>query len=220
MYIFFFSHQSHLSLTVASFPSSTLSAPPVPYDFFVPWQKPPLTPWNWLKAPFSGAPRPPSHPAITAFPTAPSLLFFTGQVSGGLFSLHPQFLKTSSPLVAFERGKKAWDWKVPTKAIHGSNLDTFFLILWRRKWQPTPVLLPGESHGQRNLSGYSPWSCKELDTVERLHFLCEQSCILPGCTWDFSGKNIGVVGYFLLQWGRVFLTQESNPRLMSEGQVR
>ena len=30
-------------------------------------------------------------------------------------------------------------------------------IPWRRKWQPTPVFLPGESHGQRNLVGYSPW---------------------------------------------------------------
>ena len=31
---------------------------------------------------------------------------------------------------------------------------------WRRKWQPTPVFLPGESHGQRSLAGYSPWGCK------------------------------------------------------------
>ena len=44
-------------------------------------------------------------------------------------------------------------------------------IPWRRKWQPTPVFLPGESHGQRSLAGYSPWGCKELDTTERLHFL-------------------------------------------------
>ena len=33
-------------------------------------------------------------------------------------------------------------------------------IPWRRKWQPTPALLPGESHGQRNLAGYSPWGCR------------------------------------------------------------
>ena len=42
-------------------------------------------------------------------------------------------------------------------------------IPWRRKWQPTPVFLPGKSHGQRSLAGYSPWGCKELDTTERLH---------------------------------------------------
>ena len=42
-------------------------------------------------------------------------------------------------------------------------------IPWRRKWQPTPVFLPGESHGQRSLAGYSPQGRKELDTTERLH---------------------------------------------------
>ena len=44
-------------------------------------------------------------------------------------------------------------------------------IPWRRKWQFTPVLLPGKSHGQRSLVGCSPWGHKELDTTERLHFL-------------------------------------------------
>jgi len=39
-------------------------------------------------------------------------------------------------------------------------------ISWRRKWQPTPVFLPGKSNGQRSLMGYSP--CKELGTVEPL----------------------------------------------------
>ena len=37
-----------------------------------------------------------------------------------------------------------------------------------KKWQPTPVFLPGESHGQRSLAGCSPWGCKESDTTERL----------------------------------------------------
>ena len=44
-------------------------------------------------------------------------------------------------------------------------------IPWRRKWQPTPVFLPGKFHGQRSLAGYSPWDRKESDTTERLtHF--------------------------------------------------
>ena len=45
-------------------------------------------------------------------------------------------------------------------------------IPWRRKWLPTPVILPGESHGQRNLKGYSPWGHTESGTTERLmlHF--------------------------------------------------
>ena len=39
---------------------------------------------------------------------------------------------------------------------------------WRRKWQSTPALLPGKSHGWRSLLGYSPWGHKESDTTERL----------------------------------------------------
>ena len=41
-------------------------------------------------------------------------------------------------------------------------------IPWRRKWQPTPVFLPGEYHGHRVLAGYSPWDHKELDITKRL----------------------------------------------------
>ena len=42
-------------------------------------------------------------------------------------------------------------------------------IPWRRKWQPTPLFLPGKSQGQRNLMGYSPWRQKELDMTEQLN---------------------------------------------------
>ena len=49
---------------------------------------------------------------------------------------------------------------------------------WGRQWPPTPVLLPGKSHGQRSLVGCSPWGRKELDTTERLHFFhFSLSCI-------------------------------------------
>ena len=43
-------------------------------------------------------------------------------------------------------------------------------IPWRRKWQSTPALFHGKSHGQRSLIDYSPWGRKELDMTERLHF--------------------------------------------------
>ena len=52
-------------------------------------------------------------------------------------------------------------------------------IPWRRKWQPTPVFLPGESHGQRSLEGYSSWGHKELDVTEHLTLsllLCGMHC--------------------------------------------
>ena len=45
-----------------------------------------------------------------------------------------------------------------------------YLLLWRRKWQPTPVLLPGKSHGRRSLVGCSPWGRWGLDMTERLLF--------------------------------------------------
>jgi len=52
-----------------------------------------------------------------------------------------------------ETGFDLWVWK----------------LSWRRKWQPTPVFLPGKSRGQRSLMGYSPWGCKESDTTEQLN---------------------------------------------------
>ena len=68
----------------------------------------------------------------------------------------PQKLINWTSLVAqtVKPGFDPWVWKIP----------------WRRKWQSTPVLLPGKSHGQRILIGYSPWGCKESDTTEWLHF--------------------------------------------------
>ena len=50
----------------------------------------------------------------------------------------------------------------------------------RRQWQPTPVLLPGKSHGWRSLVGCSPWGCKESDMIELLRFHFSLSCIGEG----------------------------------------
>ena len=48
----------------------------------------------------------------------------------------------------------------------------FYLCIYRRRsrWHPTPVLLPGKSHGRRSLVGCSPWGCQGSDTTETLHF--------------------------------------------------
>ena len=53
-------------------------------------------------------------------------------------------------------------------------------IPWRRKWQSTPALLPGKSHGRRILIGYSPWGRKESDTTERHPFHFSLSCTGEG----------------------------------------
>ena len=60
-------------------------------------------------------------------------------------------------------------------------------IPWRRKWQPSPVFLPGKFHGQRSLVGYCPWGCKESDLAERTHNVqfCDRYKILE-CIFTLS----------------------------------
>ena len=62
-------------------------------------------------------------------------------------------------------------------------------IPWRRKWQPTPVLLPGKFRGQRSLVGYSTWVHKESDTTERTqthtHTYVQNILLLNVFTYDF-----------------------------------
>ena len=60
--------------------------------------------------------------------------------------------------------------KIYFKQIWDHVNQDLMIAFWRRKWQPTPVFLPGESHGRRSLVGYSPQGGKESDTTERLHF--------------------------------------------------
>ena len=59
------------------------------------------------------------------------------------------------------------------------------LLSWRKQWKPTPVLLPGESHGWRSLVGCSPWCCEESDMTERLHFH-----FLPSCIGEGNGNSL------------------------------
>ena len=68
-------------------------------------------------------------------------------------------------------------------------------IPWRRKWQPTPVLLPGKSRGQRSPVDYSPWGHKEPDMTKRLHFTFTSShsklkkrYIVDGLTHNCKGR--------------------------------
>ena len=57
--------------------------------------------------------------------------------------------------------------KEPTLQCSSCGFDSWVgKIPWRKEWQPTPVFLPGEFHGQRSLVGYSPWGCKESDMTE------------------------------------------------------
>ena len=64
-------------------------------------------------------------------------------------------------------------------------------IPWRRKWQPTPALLPGKFHGWRCLGGYSPWGCKELDMTERLQVHFQIVTIASGCNIEQHKSFLG-----------------------------
>ena len=61
-----------------------------------------------------------------------------------------------------------------------SNFTRSSTVGRRRRWHPTPVLLPGKPHRRRSLVGCSPWGHEELDTTERLHFHFSLSCIGEG----------------------------------------
>ena len=82
-------------------------------------------------------------------------------------------------------------------------------IPWKRKWQPTPVCLPGKSHRQRSLVSYSPWGHKESDMTEQLsthRHMHSSSCgwkslTLPSCCisqnwlWNANGEFKSVILY-------------------------
>ena len=65
-----------------------------------------------------------------------------------------------------------------------TSLSFFTSMHWRRKWQPTPVLLPGKPHGQWSLVDYSPWGCKESDTTEWLQFTSHEWLLLMWWWWS------------------------------------
>ena len=64
-------------------------------------------------------------------------------------------------------------------------------IPWRRKWQPTPVPLPGEFHGQRSQAGYSPWDPKQSDTTEWFTFTFNEVLL-----WSLPGSLQGILYWY------------------------
>ena len=92
-------------------------------------------------------------------------------------------------------------------------------MYWRRQWHPTPVLLPGKSHGCRSLVGCSPWGCWELDMTERLHFHFSLSHIGEGngnplqCSCLENPKDGGA------WWAAVYGVAQSQTRLKQQYHV-
>ena len=84
---------------------------------------------------------------------------------------------------------------------------------WRRHWHPTPVLLPGKSHGQRNLIGCSPWGCKKLDMTEWLHFHLSLSCIGEGNGNPFQCSCLENPRDGRAWWAAIYGVAQSRTRL-------
>ena len=80
-------------------------------------------------------------------------------------------------------------------------------------WHPTPVLLPGKSHGWRSLVGCSPWGCKESDTTEWLHFHFPLSCIGEGNDNPLQCSCLGNPRDGGAWWTAVYGVAQSQTRL-------
>ena len=114
----------------------------------------------------------------------------------------------SLPSSGIPRTSPEWqclDSRVPRKSDWLSSADPLLALLiscdqwgtWRRQWHPTPVLLPGESRGQRSLEGCGPWGRWGSDLTERLYFQFSLSCIGEGngnplqCSFLENPRNRG-----------------------------
>ena len=88
-----------------------------------------------------------------------------------------------------------------------------YLFCQKRQWHPTPVLLPGISHGRRSLVGCSPWGREESDMAEQLHFHFSLPCVGEGngnplkCSWLENPRNGGA------WWAAVYGVVQSQTRL-------
>ena len=169
----------------------------------------------------------PSHDPVCS---GPRLASPSQQVGPGPHLIHcfctcfSLWLKRSSDFPGGTNGKESTN--------HPANQETQFdpwvwKLPWRRKWQLTPVFLPGKFHGQMNPAGYSPWGLKESDTTEHTchtHTLWSErpvkwseslSAVSDSSQphrlyspWNSPCQNTGLGSLTLLQ--QIFLTQNRN----------
>ena len=87
----------------------------------------------------------------------------------------PSYQSQIKTLTKSKTSTSQYLWSVPIQ-----KFLTLAHQIRRRQWHPTPVLLPGKSHGRRSLVGCNPWGREESDTTEQLHFHFSLSCIGEG----------------------------------------
>ena len=108
------------------------------------------------------------------------IFFIHSSISWHLGCFHTSVIVNSAVV---NTGVQVSFWYSDSKSfeyIHKSRIAGSYDSSWRKQWHPTPVLLPGKSHGWRSLEGCSPWGRWGSDTAERLHFQFSLSCIGGG----------------------------------------
>ena len=95
------------------------------------------------------------------------MYFFGGNHSGLFIALMFHFLKDTDCLLGFPAGTSGKEPTCQCRRCRRLGFDPWARkIPWRKGWKPTPVFLPGESHGQKRLVGYSSWVRQEWDMTE------------------------------------------------------
>jgi len=131
-----------------------------------------------MSSPFPPAPNPSQHQSLfqwvnSSHEVAKVLEF---QLQHHSFQRNPRSDLLQNGLVGPPCSPRDSQESSPTPQLKCISISLCIVSLRRRKWQPTPIFLPGESHGQRILVGYSPWSHKELDTTEWLSSISQNYC--------------------------------------------
>ena len=152
--------------------------------------------WHTVTCTLIGVPKYCGKHGLSSLNRAPGLFLFPETNSQSKSSSSVRWIKPLIKLLNGRNGKTVMHLIFVLNSVNGltaqllSSINGKYFLpyeiksqlqvhFWRRKWQSTPVLLPGKSHGQRRLVGYSPRGCKESDTTKRLHF------------------TIGIFGYIL-----------------------
>ena len=114
-------------------------------------------------------------PSLAFEVNAFSFYWFQGPQAGG-----PLLGPHSKISAKVPRIRSSQNWKIQYSFFLSHKTTTKVLLYWRRQWHPTPLLLPGKSHGWRSLVGCCPWGRYESDTTQRLHFHFSLSCTGEG----------------------------------------
>ena len=106
-----------------------------------------------------------------------------------MYILHSNALQTSSHSCKYVDAKR--------QSLREYKVHILYFVLGRRKWQPTPIFLPGESHGWRSLVGYSPQVAKSRTRLSDFTFTLQQTVIPPTLTSLFPLINVNIFLHFI-----------------------